>query len=143
MLQISPSLRHLDCRVPSVTLVRGAATRDARNARDLGVASSPQPRAGEARAGAPEGTPGDPPAAFAGSTAPTTEHVARTPVELPRARSSPEPRRGQSGFSEISRKRDRYATRDTVSFSTSFSTVALTASFFDASRALHETTTAP
>jgi len=85
-----PSLRHLDCRVPSVTASasRRAATRDARSARDLGVAASPRRRPGEARAVALAGAPGDPPAAVAGAHGTTTEHVARTPVQLPRSRSS-------------------------------------------------------
>lgn len=64
-----PSLRHLDCRVPSVTASasRRAATRDARNARDLAFAASPRRRPGEARAVALAGAPGDPPAAVAGA----------------------------------------------------------------------------
>ena len=128
-----PSLRHLDCRVPSVTASasRRAATRDARNARDLAFAASPRRRPGEARAVALAGAPGDPPAAVAGGTAhTTTEHVARTPVQLPRSRSSQEPRRGQSGFSEISqifletRAPSRVARgRAAVSFSVSTLTV--------------------
>ena len=97
-ISIAPTL---DCRVPSVTLASGsAAARDARNARDPGVAASPRPRVGEARSGALEGAPGDPPAAVAGATAPTTEHVCANASSCA-ARVRTNAPRGQSCFSEI------------------------------------------
>ena len=98
---ISPSLRHLACRVPSVTVGRGAR-RDARNPRDLGVVASRWPQAGETCAGALEGAPGVPPAAVAGSDDTNNRgHVcanASSAAALAFVRNAP---RGQSGFSEI------------------------------------------
>ena len=101
-----PSLRHLDCRVPSVTASasRRAATRGTRGTRAISP-SRRLPGAGQARR-APSRSRAHPatrPRRSPERTAhTTTEHVARTPVQLPRSRSSQEPRRGQSGFSEIS-----------------------------------------